>query len=217
MNISKNGIAAAQNHVIDFEIGLGQIGGLESLGGKENLSSLFDALTTLDRRKRMLVGRDGTYIVGCKGVTEVLELGSCLRLTNGTVSVAQSKYDYGLKMLLSVRAPDVQTLTLPCERGHGHLLMRATSLNETVVCMSLHHASEVAEPELPDLGEVFHLTKTEALIVHDLFMGHTPQMIADDHDNSVHTIRAHIRRCYDKLGITCREELWSRLNAYRLY
>jgi len=72
------------------------------------------------------------------------------------------------------------------------------------------------EPELPDLEEVFHLTKAEAAIVYDLFRGQTPQQIAEDHRNSIHTVRAHIRRCYDKLAITCREELWRKLNAYRL-
>ena len=82
--------------------------------------------------------------------------------------------------------------------------------------MSLQPATEMVEPELANLKEVFGLTTAEASIVYDLFLGHTPQQISEAHDNSIHTIRAHIRRCYDKLGITCREELWRKLNAYRL-
>lgn len=110
----------------------------------------------------------------------------------------------------------MRSLVLPCHKGDGHLLIRASTMNDTIVCLSLHHATEVTASELPDLTDVFGLTNAEADIVHDLFSGHTPQQIAASHNNSIHTIRAHIRRCYDKLGISSREKLWSKLNAYRL-
>jgi DNA-binding CsgD family transcriptional regulator len=32
----------------------------------------------------------------------------------------------------------------------------------------------------------------------------------------VHTVRAHLRHCYDKLGVSYREALWQRLAPYRL-
>ncbi|WP_162789569.1 helix-turn-helix transcriptional regulator [Altererythrobacter sp. ZODW24] len=217
MDISKGGVAAAKGQLFGFKAGFSQRDDFEAPFEEEGLSRLFDALAMLDQRKRMLVRRDGTCLVGCSRFEEVLNRGDCLRLTGGTICAARSIYNAGLQKLLAVQAPNVLTLVLPCDRGSGHLLMRATALNGLAVCLSLHHAVETDEPELPDLEDVFHLTKTEAMVVHALFLGHTPQTIARNHDNSIHTVRAHIRRCYDKLHISCREELWSRLNAYRLY
>ena len=69
---------------------------------------------------------------------------------------------------------------------------------------------------LPDLCEAFGFTRSEAQIVRDLFSGMTPQAIAEEQGISIHTVRAHVRRCYDKLQITSREELWHRLSAYQI-
>lgn len=188
----------------------------EPLVDRKNLLCLLEGLSTLDGRMRMLLLRDGTYLAGCSGLTELFNLGTCLHLYGGIVRAAQPEYGDRLNALLTVKAPEVQTLALPCLRINGHVLIRATSIGKSVVCFSLQRATEMVEPKLADLEEVFNLTKAEATIVYDLFLGHGPQQIATDHGNSIHTVRAHIRRCYDKLGITCREELWRKLNAYRL-
>ena len=216
MQYSKQGFAAEQgpNQRAIFEIN-DWYGG-EIPVDQEGLSDLLEGFCSLDGRARMLVRRNGSYLAGSSTMAEVFQLGTCLHLRNGILHVSQPDHSDGMLALLEVKAPDVRTLALPCFKIQGHLIIRATSLSRDVVCMSLQRATEMVEPELADLEEVFHLTKTEAAIVYDLFRGHTPQQIADDHDNSIHTVRAHIRRCYDKLAITCREELWRKLNAYRL-
>lgn len=190
--------------------------GGENPEDQEGLSDLLDGFCLLDGRARMLVRRDGSYIAGSSGMADVFKSGDCLHLRNGIVCVSQPEDGDGLPDLLEVRSPEVRTLAVPCIKIEGHLIIRATSLSKNLVCMSLQRATEMVEPELADLEEVFNLTKAEAAIVYDLFRGHTPQQIALDHRNSIHTVRAHIRRCYDKLAITCREELWRKLNAYRL-
>lgn len=184
---------------------------------KRAIRCLLDANARIDVRMRMLVSREGRLFVANNGIAEMFDAGSCLNVTNGVIGVSQAGYEKDLQRLYDVRDNDVSTLVLPCHSGQGHLLIRAAAMNETVVCLCLHHATEVTVSQLPDLHEVFGLTNAEANIVRDLFSGHTPQDIAVSHSNSVHTIRAHIRRCYDKLGISSREELWSKLNAYRLF
>ncbi|MXP15558.1 hypothetical protein GRI44_12430 [Altererythrobacter confluentis] len=180
------------------------------------LQDLIDALTALDGRSRMVVRRDGTLIAGSSVLNELFETGTCLLLHADTVRTALPEYSDPFHELLQVNAPEVRNLALPYSKIDGHMILSATSLCKTAVCMSLQRATQMDQPELADLEDVFHLTKAEASIVYGLFMGHTPQQIAIELDNSIHTIRAHIRRCYDKLGITCREELWRKLNAYRL-
>lgn len=183
---------------------------------QERLNELLDGFCLLDGRARMLVDRSGRYLAGSSGMVEIFTWGTCLHVRGGILQVTQAEDRERLIELLEVRAPEVRTLALPCLKIDGHLVIRATSLAHNAVCMSLQSATEMVEPELADLQEVFHLTKAEAAIAYDLFRGHAPHQIAEDHDNSIHTVRAHIRRCYDKLAVTCREELWRKLNAYRL-
>lgn len=177
---------------------------------------LLDSLGAMDKRARLLLSRNARLLVACSGMAEIFDAGSCLQLKNGSISTAQPEFGARFSKLLLVGTSDVMTLALPCRLTDGHLLIRATAVCDDVVCLSLQKATEMIQPELPDLMDVFHLTETEAGIVNDLFMGRAPQQIAEDHDNSIHTIRAHIRRCYDKLGISSREQLWHKLNAYRL-
>jgi DNA-binding CsgD family transcriptional regulator len=61
------------------------------------------------------------------------------------------------------------------------------------------------------LQALFALTPSEAQIVVDLMQGLAPQTIAQNRRNSIHTIRAHIRQCHQKIGVNNREELLSRI------
>lgn len=180
------------------------------------LVSFFEGLTRLDGRVHILVKPDGTYIGGLRESQDLRSLDSCLDLVDGVICATRPEYNRRLKEILAVKEQDVRTLILPFSTADGHLIIRSTAISRTIICLSLHSACDFIQPELADLEEVFNLTHAEALIVIELFLGHTPQQIADGHNNSIHTIRAHIRRCYDKLGVTCREELWRKLNAYRL-
>lgn len=180
------------------------------------LVSFLDGISRLDGRMHILVKPDGTYLGGLSEKLDLRNLDTCLDLIDGVICATRPEFQSRLKELLTVEARDVRTLILPCSLSDGHVIIRSTAISPMIVCLSLHRASEEVQPELADLQEVFNLTHAESLIMFDLFMGRTPQEIAVEHNNSIHTIRAHIRRCYDKLGITCREELWRKLNAYRL-
>ena len=45
----------------------------------------------------------------------------------------------------------------------------------------------------------------------DLIEERSPQAIADRRGNSIHTIRARIRQCHQKMGARTREEMLSRI------
>ena len=180
------------------------------------LVSFFEALARLTGRVHILVKPDGTYIGGLLESQDLRSLDTCLDLVDGVICATRPEFSRRLKEILAVKEQDVQTLILPFSMTDGHLIIRSTSISKAIICLSLHRACEMVQPQLANLEEVFNLTRAEAMIVFNLFLGHTPQQIAAGHNNSIHTVRAHIRRCYDKLGITCREELWRKLNAYRL-
>jgi len=62
----------------------------------------------------------------------------------------------------------------------------------------------------------FDLTRSEAAIVKRLVAGQTPAIIAEELGLSIETVRTHIRRTYNKLGISCREQLFSVIVLFRL-
>lgn len=53
---------------------------------------------------------------------------------------------------------------------------------------------------LEALASAFHLTGTEAMILRDLCNGECPKSVARLHGTSEHTVRAHLRAIYTKMG-----------------
>lgn len=64
-------------------------------------------------------------------------------------------------------------------------------------------------PLWADLGRVFGLTPAEAAIVRGLVSGRGAEQLAVDHGVGLETVRTHIRRVYDKLGVSSREQLYA--------
>lgn len=180
------------------------------------VEALFDCMARLDGKSRLLVDRAGKLVASSQCAAAIFEAGAFLVLERGTVQVPDGVEDGAFRRLLGVTQPATETAVLRSANSLKHMMARAAAFDDRQVCINLATAVNDDEPMLPNLEATFGLTPSEARIVGDLYLGHTPQRIALDHRNSIHTIRAHIRRCYDKLEVSCREELWSKLNAYRL-
>jgi len=82
--------------------------------------------------------------------------------------------------------------------------------------MAIRDADGAFVTVLADLEKAFGLTRCEVLVLEKLMRGHVPHQIAEELAISVHTVRAHLRHCYDKLRVSSREELWQRLAPYHL-
>lgn len=186
-----------------------------SSGSLFAVESLLNCFARIDGRSRLILQRDAKFVAASSGVGEIIASGNCLVCERGYISAARRSHRDAFLRLLDVD-DEVQTCAIPDPGTQGHLLLRASSYDETHVCLTLHGAADLVEAKLPSLVEVFGLTPAEASIAESLYRGQTPHEIAGVYENSVHTIRAHIRRCYEKLGVTCREEFWHKLNAYRL-
>lgn len=179
------------------------------------VENLLDCFARIDGRSRLILQRDAKLVVASSGAEEIFASGNCLVCERGYVTVVRRNFREPFLRLLSVEQ-QVETLAIPDPGTHGHLLLRASAYDASHVCLTLHSAADLVEAVLPNLEDVFGFTPAEASIAESLYRGLTPHEIAEEYENSVHTIRAHIRRCYDKLGVSCREEFWHKLNAYRL-
>jgi DNA-binding CsgD family transcriptional regulator len=86
---------------------------------------------------------------------------------------------------------------------------------ESLVALTFppHH---VARYVWAEFAHHFDLTRSEAAIVKRLVGGQTPTVVAEELGLSIETVRTHIRRTYNKLGISCREQLFSVIVPFRL-
>lgn len=61
-------------------------------------------------------------------------------------------------------------------------------------------ATASVESALEAVASAFHLTRTESKILNELCQGECPKSVARNHRASEHTVRAHLRSIYAKMG-----------------
>lgn len=67
-----------------------------------------------------------------------------------------------------------------------------------------------------DFGPALGLTSSEVRIARKLVDGGRAGAIADEVGVGLETVRTHVRRIYNKLGVGSREELFARLSEFRI-
>lgn len=190
----------------------------QSLGAENGtaiIDQLINAWARLDHHVGMLVDRKGKLISCSENTHQALTAGGCLILSRGIVSPLNANLSGDFENLLSVENGQMRILLFPAVPDKQWLL-RATAINDHFLCLILKDLSEEERVHLADVSAAFGLTKTEAHICEDLYNGLSPQKIAQGRNISIHTVRAHMRRCYDKIRVTSREELWHILNKYQV-
>ena len=108
-----------------------------------------------------------------------------------------------------------------CRAEDGsHLLVRADALSPSgagrAAVLTLYPTGADRPSAWADLGQVFGLTAAEAGIAKRLVSGERAEAVADDLGISLETVRTHVRRIYNKLSISSREELFSMISPFRV-
>lgn len=183
------------------------------LGDYEPLLTCWQAI---DGRIRLIISRDGKLLAASQGASRLFVRDDALARTANFTLACTSTPDTHLKKLLKAKIGVVETLTLPKKSGDGHYVISAVGISPAAVAIAIREADETFVSVFADLENTFGFTPCEVLVVERLMHGYCAQRIADDLDVSVHTVRAHLRHCYDKLGVSSREELWRRLAPYQL-
>lgn len=170
----------------------------------------------IDGKARMILDRDGHLLACSEGARQIIESCDCVRIERGVIVAAQERFRKSFDDLLTTGKGRVGSLLVPCSDGDGHWIVRAAESGDGHIFVTLQCANRQYSAQLADLEAAFGLTPCEARVVEGLYHGRSPQEIADEQEISIHTVRAHIRRCYDKMHISCREQLWHRLGAYQI-
>ncbi|MEH6665383.1 MAG: helix-turn-helix transcriptional regulator [Brevundimonas sp.] len=87
---------------------------------------------------------------------------------------------------------------------------------EPLVALTFQPADPTERYVWADFAPYFDLTRSEAAIARRLVGGQTPSDAAEALGLSIETVRTHIRRIYNKLGISSREQLFSVIASFRV-
>ncbi len=187
-------------------------------GGARDIDEILSAHERLDKRTHIMLDRTGTVLaVGEKARSRISEF-CCFSIRDDRLTAIKADAKAPLQRLLELAEGEVDSAIVPCRKVGGHILLLATCLCQETILINIHVAAPGHQAaKLVDLTEAFGLTPSEAHIVELLLGGHGPSMIGEELNISVHTVRAHLRHCYDKLGVSSREELWQALSPYHLY
>lgn len=185
---------------------------------RETLMVLENAMTAwskLDRRHRMIVRRDGCVVAASAGTESYLGSIGSIRLHKGRLSAASRSKELALDRVLGVPNGSVAVEVLASSDPSRGCIVRSTPFDESLVCLTFQAVhDEEGGVARPDLRATFGLTRAEEAVVVGICSGQTPQDVADEQQISIHTVRAHLRHCYGKLGVSCREELWHTLQPF---
>ena len=180
------------------------------------LETMLACMDLLDDRVRIILERDGSVLAAGQHTERWIAQSDCLSLDGGKLRITCGHGPERLGDLLRVATGAIDSLIVERHSGRGHCILRAAGLCDQAVALTMQLAHEGFEPKLADLESAFGLTPAEIHIVELLQDGRGPQEIGDALGISVHTVRAHLRHCYDKLDVSSREGLWQRLAPYRL-
>jgi len=181
----------------------------------EALCRACDCLRQIDQRSRLFVDRDGRWLASDKLAEERLICGaSGLVIAHGRLQ-ANGALAPQLKKLLEVQAEPV-TAVLSKARGEGHVILRSVAFDEDVVCIEVKDVDGSLEADFAGLEDAFGLTPAETKVVTMMLSGHSAAEVAAERGLSINTVRAHLRHCYEKLGVSSREQLWCKMYPFQM-
>lgn len=88
--------------------------------------------------------------------------------------------------------------------------------HKPAVALMFRPADQTAEYIWADFGAILGLTPAEATVVKRTIAGDRAQVIATDLGVTLETVRTHIKRIYQKLDISSREQLFSKISHFRI-
>jgi DNA-binding CsgD family transcriptional regulator len=134
-----------------------------------------------------------------------------LEVRDGALYATKPQHQGELLAFLRSSGAGISTLCLPRSSGKGHLLLRAQRLSwseEPAYGVSFFGTGEDYVHRYADLDVAFGLTQAENKVLLRLLDGHDVEQLAQLLEVSVETVRSHVRKIYQKIGVRSREALF---------
>lgn len=145
----------------------------------------------------------------------------CLRergasLAGRRIQLAQRERQKGFEEFLSRATSEGSSWVLDLSGDGQALVFRCRTIGETGFRVLTIFHPESPPTSLPDVGALFGLTPSETRILEGIVDGRRADDLAESLGVSIETVRTHIRRFYNKLGVNSREQMIAKVSAYRV-
>ncbi len=168
------------------------------------------------RTPAILAALDGAVLWCNEAALAVLADRDHFYVRSGKLTCADPTKETAFRAFMDQDRRDVATWVSEGDASMLILAREAIVGPEPRFGLTLHPAAAEAPCVWADFGSVMGLTTSEARIAQKLIEGGRADAIARDVGVGLETVRTHIRRIYNKLGVGSREELFSRLSPFRL-
>lgn len=182
----------------------------------EDVSSDVMAWCTGSRTPAILAGLDGGVLWCNEAALGVLADRDHFYVRAGKLTCVDPAKEAAFRNFMEQDGGDVATWVSEGDASILILVREAIAGAEPRLGLTFHPAAAEAPCVWADFGSVMGLTSSEARIAQKLIEGGRADAIARDVGVGLETVRTHIRRIYNKLGVGSREELFSRLSPFRL-
>ena len=145
----------------------------------------------------------------------------CLRERGATlagrrIQLAQRDRQKSFEDFLSKTTSEVSSWVLDLSGDGRALVFRCRTIGETGFRLLTIFHPENPPTSVPDVGALFGLTPSETRILEGIVDGRRADDLAESLGVSIETVRTHIRRFYNKLGVNSREQMIAKVSAYRV-
>lgn len=166
-----------------------------------------------------IIGEDLGLLWSNQAADALFAAGKDLQLINGTVGCADKTLTQEFRTFVALlgEAPEAW---IYCREEIPRQMVRAEIVRPDGLPAGV--ALTIYPIDVPDLflwsdfDKVFGLTRAETVVVKRLVGGEPAEAIAAELSVALDTVRTHVRRVYVKLGVNNREQLFSKLSAFRI-
>lgn len=149
---------------------------------------------------------------------EILAAAKDFQLVNGVVACVDKGQSQEFRVFLTTVGSEPRVWVY-CQNETACQMVRAESLSPAgmppAVALMIYPVDGVERYVWSDFHKVFGLTRAETIIVKRIVGGEPVDTIADELAITLETVRTHVRRVYAKLGVSNREQLFSKVSAFR--
>jgi DNA-binding CsgD family transcriptional regulator len=159
---------------------------------------------------RILVAADLTVLSANAAAEQILREGDALVLRNGMLAATDREAQVNFTILGS-SAGRGRPVVLPSATQMSPLVVQAQALQDGLLALELWRARPPQDGQVPDLSQVFKLTRGEKALVRPLLEGKGNEVIARELGLSVETVRSHLKNACAKMGVSGRAEFVAKL------
>jgi len=166
----------------------------------------FDA----DASARLIVNADLRVLASNSASEAVIAAGDVLTVRAGILAARDKVGQAGLVAL--VGADDMPPALLASDAHDAPVVLRASTLRPgECYGLVIIRVASLSEGRLPDLSQIYRLTRAEKNLVAAMIRGETNASVARGLGLSVETVRTHLKNACAKMGVNSRAALTAKM------